>query len=260
MKTVDLRLFKKIVRSIQVYFPFLKGLIYNTKFYYYKLFSVPHEKEFKGVKIFSNESDKVFLDIGANKGQSIDSILLFAPSDTKIIAFEANPVLATRLSRIFSKSKNICIEHFGLSDTESTNVLFIPFYKKWMFDGLSSFNSIAHVNYFKHHLFNFQEKNVSVKRETCHCKRLDDLSLDPYFIKIDVENFESNVLLGGLETIKKSLPIILIESLDEACVKIMQSLGYRFYEYEDSKEIFVECPPRYNTFCLHPFEHMHLIK
>jgi len=175
------------------------------------------------------------------------------PSDTKIIAFEANPVLATRLSLIFSKSKNICIEHFGLSDTESSNVLFIPFYKKWMFDGLSSFNSDAHVNYFKHHLFNFQEKNVSVKRETCHCKRLDDLSLDPYFIKIDVENFESNVLLGGLETIKKSLPIILIESLDEACVKIMQSLGYRFYEYEDSKEIFVECPPRYNTFCLHPF-------
>ena len=71
--------------------------------------------------------------------------------------------------------------------------------------------------------------------------------MDPYFIKIDVENFESEVLHGGMKTIEKSKPIILIESLDEKCQSIMNTLGYEFFNLK-MLDLF-ESSPHYNTFC-----------
>ena len=44
-------------------------------------------------------------------------------------------------------------------------------------------------------------------------KRLDDIKIknDIGFIKIDVEGHEKNVIQGGLDTIKKNKPVLLIE-------------------------------------------------
>ena len=79
-------------------------------------------------------------------------------------------------------------------------------------------------------------------------KKLDDVIKEknlnlPDFIKIDVEGYEYEVLQGGLDTIKKSLPILFIEiaySLKnlnrnfvnknyEDTFKLLSSLGYQAY-------------------------------
>jgi FkbM family methyltransferase len=53
------------------------------------------------------------------------------------------------------------------------------------------------------------------------------------FIKIDVENFEVELLFGAIETIKKYSPIIFIESFPNNFEKVdnlLKSLGYRMKE------------------------------
>lgn len=74
------------------------------------------------------------------------------------------------------------------------------------------------------------------KAHTVAVHRLDDFNLqDVDYIKIDVEGFEKKVLLGGLETVKRWRPLIVIEQNDVrlpdeppmAAKTLLESLGYR---------------------------------
>lgn len=63
------------------------------------------------------------------------------------------------------------------------------------------------------------------------CQPLDKLDINKKidFIKIDVEGFEKEVLLGGVELIKRDKPQIYIEIFEEnknAVDAILQKMGY----------------------------------
>lgn len=75
--------------------------------------------------------------------------------------------------------------------------------------------------------------------------RLDSLNLSPNFIKIDVQGFEYDVILGGLETIKKYRPIMIVELEDlnnsiptsyknskTNVIKLLSDLNYSIYNIE----------------------------
>jgi murein tripeptide amidase MpaA len=64
--------------------------------------------------------------------------------------------------------------------------------------------------------------------------RLDDLRLEPEFIKIDVQGLEYQVLVGGLDTIRKYRPVIMAETVrpGSAVHSVMQPLGYRLMEFD----------------------------
>lgn len=65
-------------------------------------------------------------------------------------------------------------------------------------------------------------------------QRLDDLEFDNIdFIKIDVETFEYNLLLGAKQTLDKHSPLIFIEIFDELYEKVnrlLNDFGYRMFE------------------------------
>ena len=248
---------KKVLRSIQVNFPRQQELIARYREKILKYFKIPHEKAFGAIKLFDLSVSKVFVDIGSNRGQSINSMLLFA-NEVKIIAFEANPELSVRLKKKYEQTDNVQVFNYGLSCENCKLKLHIPFYKNWMFDGLASFNDSAPKEWLKQHLFFFREDHLRTKSVDCELRRLDDFEICPYFIKIDVENYETEVLKGATETISKHRPIILIESLNEESVHLINRLGYHFFTFD--KGCFVECEPQYNTFCLHAEEHKELIK
>ena len=71
---------------------------------------------------------------------------------------------------------------------------------------------------------------------------LDELNLTPDFIKIDTQGFEKNVLLGSIETIKKTKPVILAEVAKKGPVKelldILQPLGYEISWASNSDKVF----------------------
>ena len=54
--------------------------------------------------------------------------------------------------------------------------------------------------------------NFEIVKQESTIKKLDDYNLRPDIIKIDVQGLEEDVLRGSLETIKKYLPSLMIES------------------------------------------------
>jgi FkbM family methyltransferase len=77
---------------------------------------------------------------------------------------------------------------------------------------------------------------VEGKMRTVPVFRLDDFGLEKVdYIKIDVEGYERRVILGGLETIKRDRPLIVVEQNDVrlpdeepfAAKKLLEGLGYR---------------------------------
>ena len=73
----------------------------------------------------------------------------------------------------------------------------------------------------------------STSSRMLNIKRLDDCICKEFevnLIKIDVEGFELDVLLGALDTINQSHPVLVIEHLDynhyTQCKELISKLGY----------------------------------
>jgi len=120
----------------------------------------------------------------------------------------------------------------------------------------------------------FVGKTNPIKRMV-EMKKLDDVIREknlekPDFIKIDVEGFEYNVLLGAEKVIKGSLPILFMEiiySLNNGFVNknykqtldFIWNLGYKIFYLNDNKLIEVKDVFKSRGIkmylCLHPTKH-----
>lgn len=247
---------KYILRSIQTLFPFLHDLRFNLKFHMMSMRQTSHEYDFEAIKHFKIDQDKVFIDIGSNRGESILSMLLMNNQDTPIIGFEPNPLVFTKLQKKFGKTKNVSLMNMGLANEKSQFNLYVPFYRRWMFDGLASFKYENAKNWLRTRLWRYDEKYLSIKEVFCKTETLDNLNLKPYFIKIDVQGYELEVLKGGIETIKTYSPIILIESIGEDIVKLLAQENYKFFRFSSRK--FIEGKGDTNTFCINTKRHPEL--
>ena len=156
------------------------------------------------------------IDIGANKGVYAE---LLSRICKRVYAFEPNPKMYSVLKR--SCAKNVETFYMALSDKSGVAELRIPVRPS----GYS--NQGASLSTYK---INESYASVEVK-----CSRLDELNLKNIgFIKIDVEGFELSVLRGAVETIKRELPIMLIEIEEahtgmpiEEMIAEVEAYGYR---------------------------------
>ncbi len=239
---------KKFLRSIQTLFPFLHDLRFKFEFLLLRFLKKPHEHDFEALKLFKANPDEVFLDIGTNRGESLLSMDIVHGSKNKIIGFEPNPHVYKRAKNSIGRKKHIEIHNCGLSDQHGKLNLNVPFYRKWMFDGLSSFDYSSAHDWLENRLWRYKEENLHMKEISCEINKLDDYHLNPYFIKIDVQGLEYQVLRGARETIKKHQPILLIESIDDRIMSYLNAFGYQCYAYEFGH--FKHGIGKLNTFCI----------
>lgn len=197
---------------------------------------IPSEKDFKALSLFPDVDDALYLDVGANRGQSADSILL-KRKRVRIHLFEPNELLCGKLADLFGGKTGMVINNFGLGDETAQATLVVPFYKKWMFDGLASFNEQDARNWLKRRIFFYRDHFLTLRRISSHIKTLDELRLDPFFIKLDIQGFEYRALKGAEQTIRKYKPVLLIESADDRVVDYLQSFGYRCYAFKQGRFI-----------------------
>lgn len=227
----------------------MHDLRFNLKFIWIKGFRSPSEKDFHALKLFNPRPNQVFVDVGANRGEAILSMLIEKRLSNKIIAFEPNPWVFKKLKSnpIISK-RRLELHNCGLGVENEELILFVPFYRRWMFDGLSSFHYNEAKDWLKNRLWKFREKHLSIEKITCQVRKLDDFQLDPYFVKIDVQGHELEVLKGGIETLNRHHPVLLIESITEEMMQLLKPLGYQFYAFENRK--FSLGTGGLNTFCI----------
>ncbi len=219
---------QKAVRTAITLFPFLKSTKEWVHYHVRKALKRPHEQDFQIVRRFTGP-DCLFIDVGANHGQSINSITTIRPN-ARILSFEANVRLATKLKKRYRINHNINIQPFGLGDQPGEFTLYLPTYNGYLFDGLASINRIEAEEWLcEKWLFFFDRKKVSVQELPCVVRTLDEFGVNPVFIKIDVQGFEYEVLKGAASTLARAEPLLLIEdaSADPRIVEFLASMGYK---------------------------------
>jgi FkbM family methyltransferase len=242
---------KKVLRTFQTNFPQLLEIKFAVVRRYRMWRRIPFERDFEALALFPNPEDAVYLDVGANRGQSTDAILL-ATHAGQIHQFEPNPLLCQKLARLFGEHPRVTIHAFGLADESREQPLHIPYYKNWMFDGLGSFDGENPSDWLSTRVHFFRETHVRIEQVPCKLERLDQLGLRPYFMKLDIQGYEFHALRGAEQTIRACEPIILLESpLEPRIADFLGQLGYAWYAFRDGafhpREV-----GRQNTFLMTP--------
>jgi hypothetical protein len=85
-------------------------------------------------------------------------------------------------------------------------------------------------------------ERLSLKEVAVDLRRIDDLELDPSFVKIDVEGAELGVLRGMRDTIERSRPVLMVERSErfEPVVDLLSGDGYAPFAYDPETHQFSE--------------------
>jgi FkbM family methyltransferase len=222
----------KLIRTAQTYFPWLVDTKYSAQQSYRRALKRPFEPDFLALKGLDIGQSPLCLDVGANRGQSIEAIRLVRPS-ARIQAFEPNARLAERLKHAYSRDPQIEIYACGLGATRSSAVLHIPAYNGFVFDGLASLTEEAAREWLPSRILRFDPRKLEIRQVRCEIVPLDALGLRPSFIKIDVQGSEMAVISGGLATIRASHPVMLVESPGQDICELLSDYGYRPNAWRD---------------------------
>jgi FkbM family methyltransferase len=187
------------------------------------------------------KSGDTALDIGAHKGGYLYFMRKLAGDSGRVFAFEPQ----SNLNRYINKIKQlfnwdtVTIEHLALSDSAGSVTLFIP-------SGTNDKSSSPGAT-----IVEQKDRTDIGATETVSTETLDSYctrnNIKPDFLKIDVEGNELRVFQGGIETLKKYKPKIIVEI--EArhvgqekvleTIRFMEDLGYtgRFIHDLDYKQL-----------------------
>jgi len=202
-----------------------------------------------------------FFDIGANIGWYSLNIGI-AKRGVKVFSFEPVPHTYNQLLRNlkFNPCENITPFNFGFSKKSGD----FDFYYYPEGSGNASSANLT--------------DRADVERILCKVSTLDEFiqtsNLRIDFIKCDVEGAELFVFQGGLEVIKRNLPIVFSEILRKwsakfgynpnEIFKFFSLLGYRTFTVKDNYLVefyeMDESTVSTNFFFLHAQKHSHLIK
>ena len=230
---------KKIARTLVTFFPSMKDEIYFVRRFFQNVLGLSVEEDFNAIDLFPKNGNLLYLDVGGNQGAIID-ILLRKNQNCRVNSYEPNPEVFRLTSMRFKNNPRVKLFNFGLGKMEGNFKLYIPVYRGYKFDGLGSLSSSFDDPWLEEGIYFYDKKKLSMHEVDCKIKKLDDLDLDPFFIKIDIEGFELDVMLGGERTIEKSRPIMLVESVekDSEIMNFVKKYGYKMYKY--SNGVFIQ--------------------
>jgi FkbM family methyltransferase len=202
------------------------GIAMSSLLFWYGLDG--HEPETSRTLRFFFERVATFIDVGANCGLYSVLAALWNPK-LKVIAFEPVPAIFSGLKKnvvINRVDGSVCCESVALSSSSGRATLFLP--KSEDLDIESTGTLVSDSWQHKKGAPSFEVETVRFDEyEARHLMRVD-------LIKIDVEDFEADVLEGMEETIKRDRPFIVCEVLprlhrNERTRMIVEALNYKVY-------------------------------
>jgi UTP-glucose-1-phosphate uridylyltransferase len=133
------------------------------------------------------------------------------------------------------------VRAIGLSASKAVLKLYVPSYRGFVYDGLGSLDYHSAESWIcDETVYFFRPDRLVINEYDCTVDTLDEQGLvNPIFIKIDVEGTEYGVVRGGIETISKYEPILLVEGYHEKpdLMNLTASLGYEPYTFDGQRFI-----------------------
>lgn len=170
------------------------------------------------------------LDVGGNWGQSIFALKRIAHPKL-IVSFEPNPSLFDYLDGLFRDDPLVNPIHAALSDDFGEMILYVPSYNGFIFDGLASLNREDAFNWLNaERMWRFDPKRIEIAEHKVKTITLDSLRLSPDIIKIDVQGHELAVVRGGIETIRRNRPAMIVEAPNRELVALLADCGLAAYQ------------------------------
>jgi len=241
-----------VMRDLQSRFGYLLNVKYGLQRSMCTLRKVPFEYEFEILKHLTPH-DRCAIDVGANQGQTIDAIRLYH-EDVKIYSFEPGKRQFDSLCKKFKSDKNLVLKNLGLGKSELSADLYVPYYRNFMYDGLSSFSEDRAALWLNESsVWRFNPKHLNVIKEECKIGLLDKYKMVPFFLKIHVQGFELDVIEGGVQTIREHLPVLLLANHEAADIWL-RAEGWQQFIFERGKltEVLENDMRIYNSIYLHP--------
>ena len=244
-------LIRRSIRSRRVY-----NLLRRTYLLWIKASRRPHETDFAFFRRLTTRRCGIFVDVGANGGQSAVSFSCFN-KDFDIIAFEPNHVLEPELKFVRKiLGPRFSYHLFGLGEEEGELDLHVPFVGLLPIDARASLNE-SNLTQFMDSVPSVYGRAGEVQKSRVMIRVFDELSIEPDIIKIDVEGLECSVLRGMKKTIEKCRPVFLIEKTNsfQECREFLSLFGYRFFVYDAAAGNLIEATDEHraiNFFALPP--------
>jgi FkbM family methyltransferase len=161
------------------------------------------------------------VDVGANVGfythalaHHFDVVHAFEPNETLI-----GPMMNWRHPAVH-------LHLVGLSSHPGTATLYVPVISGVTLSGWASLNP------------KWVPNAESMVRKQIKLRCMDAYNLtDVRFIKVDVEGCELDVLQGAMETIRRSRPVLLIETVGKTRTEVMSLLSRIGYRHEELQRV-----------------------
>jgi FkbM family methyltransferase len=192
----------------------------------------------------------LIVDIGANRGQSIEAFKRLSPGST-IVAFEPVPKAAARLAAKYKSDPAITVHDCALGERAGTITLFVPRYGRWECDAVAA-TSYAEATAMFHNparIALFDESKLTVAEYTVEQRTLDSYELAPTLIKLHAaadadqtsrSGTEYAILKGARNTILAHKPALMCAFPTTAVTELLSEWGYgpRVHSNAHGRETF----------------------
>ncbi|QUL39361.1 FkbM family methyltransferase [Erythrobacter sp. JK5] len=226
---------KRQLRSVQTFFPGIRTAKFSAYNWATRNLGWRVEPEFRLLDALA--PCDLAVDIGGNWGQSIYALQRHAKPG-KIVSFEPNPQLAARLKSTFAGDASVEVESCALGDTPGEFDLYLPSYRGYEYDGLASLDYDSAAKWLNpERMAAFNAHLLEIQRHRIEVRTLDSYDLAPDIVKIDVQGHEEAVIKGGLDTIARSQPVLIIEDPTEGLIALLADAGLGHFGLVDGKLI-----------------------
>ncbi|MDH4157420.1 MAG: FkbM family methyltransferase [candidate division Zixibacteria bacterium] len=190
-----------------------------------------HDSDYLFFANFNELKSGLFVDIGANCGQSA---LSFAAVNKKmaIMSFEPNKMLEKDLKLVARAiGPRYCYHLFGLGHEDSRRDFFVPRVRRSLRtqEGTFVLDELARAR-------DRIGQDYEIVKLEFDIINFDRLNLAPTFVKIDVQGFELSVVAGMTATLENCRPLLMIENnsqIDAIGMELART-DYELFSYDSA--------------------------
>lgn len=203
-------------------------------------FLLPHDSSYLAIRHFEEGDNHFLLDVGANDGISAISFRSVDPR-IRVLSLEPNAVHEVALTRLKQKDDMFDFKLVGAGDREASIKLYSPRYRGVR---LHTFASTDPEQVRTAVAKSFGERiarAVDLEETVAPVVTVDGLKVEPAIIKVDVEGFELQVLIGSRETIAQNRPYLIVEACHsdlEPIHRFFDELSYTLMRYDPAADQF----------------------